>query len=61
MCVTVFLFAVITDRQNHNDDGMASCAVFVSADGMAGCAVFVSAVVCSIFTIMTVSFLKRDY
>ena len=49
MCVTVLLFAIITDRQIHNDDGMA------------GCAVFVSAVVCSIFTIMTVSFLKRDY
>jgi len=49
MCVTVFLFAIITDRQIHNDDGMA------------GCAVFVSAVVCSIFTFMTVSFLERDY
>jgi len=44
-----FLFAIITDRQIHNNDGMA------------GCAVFVSAVVCSIFTIMTVSFIKRDY
>ena len=50
MCVTVFLFAIITARQIHNDDGMAGCAVFV-----------VSAVVCSIFTIITVSFLKRDY
>jgi hypothetical protein len=37
MCLTVFLFAIITDRQIHNDDSMA------------GCAVFVSAVVCSIF------------
>jgi hypothetical protein len=48
MCVTVFLFASIAARQIHDD-------------GMAGCAVFVSGVVCSIFTIMTVSFLKKDY
>jgi len=44
-----FLFAIVSHRQIHNDDGMA------------GCAVFVSAVVCSIFTIMTVFCLKRDY